>query len=63
MLYIWGVAPSNSIWGFAPNPTKNFFGKKFLDFKKLLSVETCGFDKVNEWMSWQKTKFFAVQSS
>jgi hypothetical protein len=44
-------------------PPKTFLEKKFLDFKKLLSVETCGFDKVSRWMSVQKTEFFAVQSS
>jgi hypothetical protein len=24
------------MWGFAPRPTKNFLGRKFLDFKELV---------------------------
>jgi hypothetical protein len=24
------------MWGFAPRPTKNFLGRKFLDFKELM---------------------------
>jgi hypothetical protein len=38
----WGAAPSPAgttrSWGSAPNPAKNFFEKKFLDFKKLYKL-------------------------
>jgi hypothetical protein len=27
---------TGEMWGFAPRPTKNFLGRKFLDFKELM---------------------------